>query len=231
MAKNIFLHGDLKILRESLRRYTKDEQRFSHNLLFLKKREKKFHSRDWSTEERHLFLQEKYLIDKQKILLNLEQKRLQELKIALDQRAAELEQFCQLPESQEKIQYIATGILRKNYKFVSQLEDVEIRLKQLSQRTNHAKKQMDALKSFLSIDNRHTCYKVVSSDSSSAPLTESLASIIADAILREADAVPLVARSDDKDSRLDKDWVWMSEFDKDELMIKKLFAIYNITRQ
>ena len=147
------------------------------------------------------------------------------MKIALDQRAAELEQFCQLPVSQEKIQDIATGILRKNFKFVRQLEDVETRLKRLSQRTKHAKKQMDALKAQLSIDNRHTCYKVVTSDSSSAPSTESLASIIADAILREPDAVSLVARSDDKDS------VWMSEFDKDELMIKKFFAIYNIIRQ
>ena len=81
---------------------------------------------------------------------------------------------------------------------------------------------MGALKAQLSIDNRHTCYKVVPSDISSTPSTESLASIIADAILREPDAVPLVARSDDKDSRLDKDWVWMSEFDKDELMIKKI---------
>lgn len=61
-----------------------------------------------------------------------------------------------------------------------------------------------------------------SSDNSSTPSTESLASIIADAILRDPDAVPLVARSDDKDSRLDKDWVWMSEFDKDELVKKKI---------
>ncbi len=47
-------------------------------------------------------------------------------------------------------------------------------------------------KPLLVIDNRHTCYKVVSSDHSSS---ESLASIIADAILRAPYAVSLVARS------------------------------------
>ena len=153
-------------------------------------------------------------------MLDIEHQRLANLKISLENRANELEHFCQLPDSQEKIQDIATGILRKNFKFVRRLEETESRLKLLSQRTNHAKKQMDALKSQLSIDNRHTYYKVVSSDHSSS--SESLASIIADAILREPSAVPLVARSIDNDSRLDKDWVWLSEFDKDAIMIKKI---------
>lgn len=154
-------------------------------------------------------------------MLNLEHQRLANLKISLENRANELEKICQLPESQEKIQDIATGILRKNFKFVGKMEETESRLKQLSQRINHAKQQMDALKSQLSIDHRHTCYKVVSSDHSSSS-TESLASIIADAILREPNTVPLVARSDNNDSRLNKDWVWLSDFDKDVLMIKKI---------
>ena len=221
MAKNLFLHGALKALRNDLHKYRKDEQLFSKNISDFSLREKNFLNRDWSSEERHIFLQEKYFIDKQKILLNLEHHRLANLKISLENRANELEKICQLPESQEKIQDISTGILRKNFKFVGKMEETESRLKQLSQRINHAKQQMDALKSQLSIDNRHTCYKVVSSDHSSSS-TESLASIIADAILREPNAVPLVARSDNNDSRLNKDWVWLSDFDKDEIMIKKI---------
>ena len=220
MAKNLFLHGNLKALRADLRKYCKDEQRFSKNLSDFCLREKNFLNRDWSVEERPLFLQEKYFIDKQKILLDIEHQRLANLKISLENRANELEHFCQKTESQEKIQDIATGILRKNFKFVRRLEETESRLKLLSQRIKHAKKQMVALKSQLSMDNRHTCYKVVSSDNSSS--SESLASIIADAILREPDAVPLVARSVDNDSRFNKDWVWLSEFDKDEIMIKKI---------
>ena len=221
MAKNLFLHGDLKSLRASLRKFSKDEQRFSKNLFDFKNREKIFLNRDWSAEERPLFLQEKYFIDKQKILLHLEQQRLQELKIALDQRAAELEHFCQKLDSQEKIQEIATAILRKNFKFVRKLEDVDTRLKQLSQRTKHAKKQMDALKSQLAIDNRRTCYKVVSSDNSRSSC-ESMASVIADAILREPDAVQCVARFNGDDLEMEKSWQLMTVFDKAELIRKKM---------
>ena len=221
MAKNLFLHGALKALRDDLHKYRKDEQRFAKNLAEFSLREKNFLNRDWSAEERHIFLQEKYFIDKQKILLGIEQHRLLNLKISLENRAAELEHFCQLPESQEKIQDIATGILRKNFKFVRKLDETESRLKQLAQHLTHSKKQMDALKSQIAIDNRHTCYKVVSADRSSSS-SDSLAFIIADAILHEPSAVPLVARSVDTDSRLDKDWVWLSEFDKDAIMIKKI---------
>ena len=175
MAKNIFLHGNLKTLRADLRQYRKDEQRFSKNLSDFNLREKNFRNRDWTVEERQIFLQEKYFIDKQRILLNLESQRLMNLKISLDLKSAEFEQICQLPHSQEKIQNIATGILRKNFKFVRKLDD-----------------------------------------------HESLVSIIADAILREPYALPLVARSIHTDSRLDKDWVWLSEFDIDAIMIKKI---------
>ena len=217
MAKNIFVDGDLKALRADLRQFLKSEQLFAKNLSDLNQREKNFLTRDWSVEDRPLFLQEKYVIDKQKILLEIERQRLVNLKNSLDHKAAELEQLCRLPDSQEKIQDIATGILRKNFKFVRRLEETESRLKQLSQRINHSKQQLDALKLQLKIDNRHTCYKVISSDNSS-----SAASIIADAILREPSAVQLVARSYDNNLEMEKSWELMSEFDKDELVKKKI---------
>jgi len=150
-------------------------------------------------------------------LLEIEHQRLSNLKNSFDYKAARLEQLCRLPDSQEKIQDIATGILRKNFKFVRRLDETESRLKQLSQRINHSKQQLDALKLQLKIDNRHTCYKVISSDNSS-----SAASIIADAILREPSAVQLVARSYDNNLEMEKSWELMSEFDKDELVKKKI---------
>lgn len=220
MAKNIFAKGGFKALRADLRQYRKDEQRFSQNLLDFQNREKVFLNRDWVADDRHIFLQEKYFIDKQRILLNIEHQRLTNLKISLDQKSEELGHFCQLPESQEKIQDIATGILRKNFKFVRRLEETESRLKHLAQRINHAKKQMDALKSQLSFDNRHTCYKVVSSDIPSS--SDSLASIIADAILREPDAVQCVARFDGDYLEMEKSWQLMSVFDKAEFIRKKI---------
>ena len=48
------------------------------------------------------------------------------------------------------------------------------------------------------------------------------ASLIADAILFEPEAVQLVARSSGNNLEMEKDWEMMSEFDKDEIIRKKI---------
>ena len=105
-------------MRSDFRRLKKDEDKFSKNLLAFKTRENFFKNRDWSADERNLFLQEKYFLSKQKTLLEIEKNRLANLKISLENRQSELESLCQKPDSQKKIELIAAGILRKNYKFV-----------------------------------------------------------------------------------------------------------------
>ena len=80
-----------------------------------------------------------------------------------------MDSLYQKPDALKKIELIAVGILRKNYKFVRRLEV-----------------------------------------------------IIADAILIEPQAVQLVARSTGNNLEMEKDWEWMSEFDKDELIRQKI---------
>ena len=219
MAKNIFVGGDLKRLRASIRQYKKDEQRLAQNIFAVDQSEKIFQSRDWSVESRSIFLQEKYLLTKQKTLLEIEKARLANLKLSIEQKQAELESLYQKPDALKKIELIAAGILRKNYKFVRRLEEIETRVKNLVQRKNHAKKQLDALKIQLTLDKPHTCYKVNYSDNSSG---NSLAAIIADAILKEPQAAQLVARFGGDNLEMEKDWEMMSEFDKDEIIRKKI---------
>ena len=48
------------------------------------------------------------------------------------------------------------------------------------------------------------------------------ASLIADAILFDPQAVQLVARSTDNNLEMEKDWELMSELDKDELLDRKI---------
>ena len=48
------------------------------------------------------------------------------------------------------------------------------------------------------------------------------ASLIADAILSDPQAVQLVARFDGNNLEMEKDWELMSELDKDELLDKKI---------
>ena len=220
MAKNIFVHGDFKKLRFEIRQNKKDEQRLAQNLIAYTQREKIFQSRAWTTSQRSAFLQEKYWLTKQKTLLEIEKVRLASLKLSLEEKQTELESLCQKADSVKKIEVIASGILRKNYRFVRQLEEMETRVKNLTQRMNHAKEQLDALKIRLDLDKLNTCYKVISSDNASTNI--SVASTIADAILLDPQAVQLVARSTGNNLEMDKNWELMSELDKDEFIRKKI---------
>ena len=217
MAKNIFVGGDLKRLRATISQCKKDEQRLAQKIFSFNQREKIFQNHDWTTSERSAFLQEKYLLTKQKTLLELEKARLANLKLSIEQKQAELDSLCQKPDSIKKIELIAAGIVRKNYKFVRRLEEIETRIKNLSQRINHAKKQLDALKIQLAFDKPNTVYKVISDKQSN-----NFAAIIADAILMEPEAVQLVARFTGNNLEMEKDWELMSEFDKDELIRRKI---------
>jgi len=69
-------------------------------------------------------------------------------------------------------------------------------------------------------------YRVIQPESNSlktSALKENeLAKIIADALLGEEYAVQLVARFDDNALEMEKDWELMSEFDKNEIIRKKI---------
>ena len=128
-----------------------------------------------------------------------------------------MENLCRQSEAIKKIGKIAVGILRKNYKFVRQLEKMESRDIQIKERMSHAEKQLDALKIQLTLDKPNTAYKVISDKQS-----KNFAAIIADAILMEPQTVQLVAHSSGNNLKVKKDWDLMSDFDKDEIIRKKI---------
>ena len=130
-----------------------------------------------------------------------------------------METLCRQPDSAKKIDEIAAGILRKNLRFVRQLEETEVREKELIPRINHAEEQMKALKERISRDKINIRYRVTCSDM--LPNSKA-ASLITDAILMEPEAVQLVALSNGNNLEMEKDWELMSELDKDELLDKKI---------
>ena len=72
------------------------------------------------------------------------------------------------------------------------------------------------------IDKPHTLYRFVGSEYIQKPDdNDSIAAIIADAILREPEAAQLVARLDGG-LEMEKNWDLMSEFEKDELETKRI---------
>jgi len=219
MAKNIFAHGNFKRLREEIRRYKKEEQRLAQKSFAYSQEEKQFQTRNWSLLPHSTFLQQQYYLTKQRILLELEKNRLDQIKFSLQNKQAELEKLCQEHEAARKIELIAAGILRKNYKFVRQLEEIETRIKELISRINHAKEQMNVLEKRVACDKIDTRYRVTISET--LPNIKA-ASLIADAILFDPQAVQLVARSNGNNLEMEKDWELMSELDKDELLDKKI---------
>ncbi len=219
MAQNIFVHGDLKKFRASFRQYKKDVEKFAKNLESYNQQEKMFKAKKWTAENQAAFLQEKYALTKQKTLIDLEKTRLDNLKLSLDKQKTEFESTFNNPEAVRQIQIIATGILRKNLKFVRKSEEIETRLKQLSERVQHTKKQVDALQLQLNFEKCHTCYKILSDSYTK----KTAATLIADAILNEPQAVQLIARSSGNNLEMEKDWELMSELDKDELLHKQIF--------
>ena len=152
-------------------------------------------------------------------MLGLEKERLEHIKLSLQQKQQELDSLCLEHESARKIEEIAASILRKNYKFVRQLEEIETHEKELIPRINHVKEQLKALEDRVARDKVGTRYRVTKSNTLS---NNSLASLIADAILFKPEAVQLVARLDGNLLEMEKDWELMSELDKDELLDKKM---------
>ena len=69
-------------------------------------------------------------------------------------------------------------------------------------------------------------YRVIPSESDSGKTSalkeNELTAIIADALLGEPYAIQLVARLDGNNLEMEKDWEMMTEFDKDELIRKKI---------
>lgn len=196
-----------------------EEQKFAPKLIAYAKEEKQFQTRNWTIFPRSTFSQQQYYLLKQRTLLELDKTRLEQIKFSLQNKQSELESLCQPREAQRKIETIATGILRKNYKFVRQLEEIETRAKELIPRVNHAKEQMNALEKRVARDKVNTRYRVTVSGT----LTNTqAASVIADAILMEPQAVQLVARSNRNNLETETDWELMSEFDKDEIIRKKI---------
>ena len=72
MAKNIFVHGAFKRLREKIQRYKKEEQRLALRFRDYDREEHKFQNQDWTVFPHSTFLQAQYYLTKQRTLLELE---------------------------------------------------------------------------------------------------------------------------------------------------------------
>lgn len=90
-------------------------------------------------------------------MLSLKRSRLDKLNVSLKEKQTELETLCCQPDAAKKIEEIAAGIFRKNYKFVRQLEE-------FVQNVHHTGEQLDDLEIHLTRDKTNTHYRIICSD-------------------------------------------------------------------
>lgn len=113
MAKNIFVKNDLKNLRASLRQLKKDNEKFNRNLAEYHQREENFKKTKWTADNQAVFLQENYLLKKEKMKLEIERGRLDHWQLSLDNQKFELETALKNPNVLKQIQLIAASFFAK----------------------------------------------------------------------------------------------------------------------
>ena len=219
MAKNIFVKGEWKNLRASLRKLQKDSEKLAKKLEDYNEHEKIFKNKKSTPENQAALWQEKYSLTRERMLLGIKRKKLDALKISLDDKKKELEELCSNSESVRQIQIIATGILRKNRKFVEKFEELNKKVKGIAENIQHTKAQIEVVELHLKSERRTTYYQVLAPRYSD----KKAAALIADAMLREPQAVQLVARSTGNNLEMEKTWELMSDLEKDEILHQKVF--------
>ncbi len=141
-----------------------------------------------------------------------------------------LNALCQKPEAKAKIKEIAAGILRKNGKWATAYDETAKRSQEIADRLHLTQKRLNAVKRWLSRENPRTRYRLVTPKTSpqgatrenDIALVKSAASVIADAILGDPDAVQLVARSNGDGLETEKTWTLMTKLDREALRRKAL---------
>ena len=153
-------------------------------------------------------------------------RRLSHSKIRLESELTRLETLCQTKEAQEKIALLAADILHKNLKIVLEYEKAKKLVGDLYEKLQEAKKRFNSFDEGYRSLKQNRVYRVIQPESNSTKTSalkeNELVAIIADAFLGKPYAVQLVACSSGNNLEMEKDWEMMTEFDKDELIRKKI---------
>lgn len=224
MAENIFVHGDLKKLREEKRKYEKAICGFEKKFSEYEQRESDLKNENWENLSEKL--REQYYLTKEKITLESARQNLQSTKKFLESESERLEKICETEEARQKISVIAAGILRKNLKVAEEYEQAKIRSKALSQKLKLAQKRLEGLKKNDSRKLQNSVFREVPAKNELVKIAENdlifIVDLIADALNGNENAVQLVAYCPDDCLEMDKTWSLMSELDKDALIRKEM---------
>ena len=223
-AKNLFVHGAFEKLHSQLETYEKSFADFKRDLAEFHKHELFLNTQPFSNNGEKL--RHQYYLTKEHFQLEAISQKLAETKIQMDEESTRLKTLCQTEQAQEQIALLAADILHHNLKIVQEYETAKKTMSILYDKIQLAKKRFKAFDSGYSRLKKNYVYRVIpsetNSDKTSTSSKNELVTIIADALLAEPYAVPLVARLDGNFLEMEKDWELMSDLDKDELIQKQI---------
>ena len=224
IAKNFFVHDGFKKLRAEQEKYKKALADYEREASEMREREILFSNR--KLNNRAEMFQAQYYLTKAKINLEETGRTLSNSKIRLENELTRLETLCKTQDAQEKIALLAADILHKNLKITLEYEEAKERVGDLYEKLQEAKKRFNAFDEGYRRLKQNRVYRVITTNDDShrtSDLKENeLVAIIADALLGEQYAVPLVVCLDGKFLEMEKDWELISELHKDELIQKKI---------
>ena len=223
-AKNIFVHDTFKKLHTEQQAYKKALAKYERDKSAYQKRERSFKSTKGTNYAEEF--QAHYYLTKEKVRLREFEQKLSATKIRLDRELNRLETLYKTEEAQEKIAIIAATILRKNLKIAQEYKSTIKRADGLCDKLQATKKRFYVLDESLYRLKQNHLYRVIQAEpysAKTAKLNENeLTAIIADALLGEEYAVELVARSEVNNLEMDKDWKMMTDFEKEDIIRKKI---------
>ena len=223
MAKNVFVQGDFKELRTKENQCRKLSKKYERYFEKYQQQEEFFRVTDWQDDGQRI--QAHYYLTKDRIHLEGIRRKIQMMNEQIKVESADLERRCGTPQAKQKIGLIAARILSKNLKYVREYEKSNQCVKEMSKIVQLFKKRLANLKENLPKKMKKCYYQVISANNTASQHTHStmaaLVSIIAAALNHEPAAMAQVVCFSG-DDLLEKDWEWLTEFEKDELMIKKI---------
>lgn len=207
MAKNVYVKGAYKKLRDDDKKLRKQETYFENDR---EKLEKAWAAAKGNPKKQKALLPERESLAKRAKAIAEERKK-------MERRQNDLDTRCEHPKAREKIESIAAGILRKNQPTVQEHQILEREVKTLSAAMDEVQTQLAALQhqekrdAILALDKKIR-YRIAPT-AGSAPSLRGDAAAVANALRGDSHFAQLVARS--KPDHLD-DWDMLSELEKDE---------------
>lgn len=218
MAKDVFVKGEYKKLRKELRDLKKREGYYAADMKKLD--ELRANLGPNSTPD------EVGAVQKEEARLSQMRTELDSTRQRLENRRADLDKRCSEPKAVSKIADITKGILNKNQGEKARRDLLAKKVNECHEKINNIEKEIDNFKQAIKQEREETRFHVgPPRDHPEMPFPQQNApSIIVNALLGDEYCASFVYREEGGKEAWQRDWLYMSEADKDEARLRRAYS-------